>query len=229
MYHKIKGIQILWWHACIALCLAGNAVVVHAAGGNGQIWTFVDNTGVVHIGNSVPPATSNRVTWVERKPEMLVLRDNWTPTVLIKQLPGYEAAKIHLNEAAQLHSLDPALVVAVAAAESSFKPDAVSQRGAVGLMQVMPSTAEQYGVGVLTRENAGKVLLDPQINAEIGSRHLASLMRTFDGDLELALAAYNSGEGAVMKHGRRIPPFLETQKYVFKVMRYYQTLIGRPI
>ncbi|MBU6467392.1 MAG: lytic transglycosylase domain-containing protein, partial [Burkholderiales bacterium] len=122
---------------------------------------------------------------------------------------------------------EPALVIAVAAAESAFNVQAVSRKGALGLMQVMPATAERYGVPARASvQGSGSVsLMEPKLNAEVGSRYLADLLRLFGGDKELALAAYNAGEGAVLKYGRRIPPYPETQQYVQRVMRFYRTLV----
>ena len=120
-------------------------------------------------------------------------------------------------EAAKLHNLDPALVHAVIAAESNYNPNAVSHRGAVGLMQLMPDTARRYGL-------KEKELKTPQKNIRVGSQYLADLIAMFEGDLKLALASYNAGENAVLRHGRKIPPFAETQAYVPRVLRFYDTL-----
>ncbi len=141
------------------------------------------------------------------------------------KLPGYAAAQPLLEEAARAQALEPALIIAVAAAESGFNADAVSRKGALGLMQIMPATAERYGVAGRSATGGWHAVMDPKLNVQVGSRYLADLLRMFDGDKELALAAYNAGEGAVVKHGRRIPPYPETQQYVDKVMRLYRTLL----
>lgn len=109
---------------------------------------------------------------------------------------------------AQKYELPPWLVQAIIHAESFYNPYAVSHAGAVGLMQLMPGTARRYGVS--NRQNAEQ-------NVEAGARYLRDLLDMFEGDLDLALAAYNAGEHAVKKYGNRIPPFKETQNYVFKV------------
>jgi len=119
-------------------------------------------------------------------------------------------------------AVEPALVIAVAAAESAFNPQAVSRKGALGLMQLMPATAERYGAPASADRS---FVMEPKLNAELGSRYLADLLRLFGGDKELAVAAYNAGEGAVLKHGRRIPPYPETQQYVERVMRLYRGLV----
>lgn len=190
-----------------------------------DVWEFVDKDGVVHIGNAAPPATRG-ITWLSRTPSVRAVRavKGTREQDLTARLPGYDAAKPHLEAAALSQSLDPALVIAVAAAESAFNEKAVSRKGALGLMQVMPATAERYGVAANTAGGTHAVM-EPKVNAQVGSRYLADLLRMFDGDKELALAAYNAGEGAVMKYGRQIPPYPETQQYVAKVMRIYSTLI----
>ena len=100
------------------------------------------------------------------------------------------------------------------AAESSFNPGAVSHAGAVGLMQLMPATARQYGV-------QADGLADPRTNIEAGARHLNYLLQKFEGRPALAIAAYNAGEGAVRRAGNRVPDYRETQGYVQKVMHLY--------
>jgi hypothetical protein len=114
--------------------------------------------------------------------------------------------------AARRHGLDPDLVMAVVSVESSFRPQAVSPKGAQGLMQLMPKTAEALGV-----EDA----LDPAQNLDGGARHLGQLLTVYGGDLTRALAAYNAGEGAVLRHGG-VPPYRETRAYVRKVLERYQ-------
>jgi len=116
-------------------------------------------------------------------------------------------------EAARRHGLDPGLVTAVVSVESGFRPRAVSPKGAQGLMQLMPGTAESLGV-----EDA----FDPSQNLDGGARHLGQLLTLYGGDLERALAAYNAGETAVHRHGG-VPPYRETRAYVKKVLERYRT------
>jgi len=116
---------------------------------------------------------------------------------------------------ASRYDLDPDLIKAVAYAESAFKPDAVSPKGAVGLMQLMPATAAMYGVTNLT---------DPDQNLKAGAQHLRTLMDEFNGDLTLVLAAYNAGSGAVRRSGG-VPAYRETRNYVRKV----RERLGEPV
>jgi soluble lytic murein transglycosylase-like protein len=110
------------------------------------------------------------------------------------------------------HAVDPVLLYAIMHQESTFKQRAVSPKGARGLMQLMPATAARYGV---------TNIFDPRQNIEGGARYMHFLLDLFDGDVELALAGYNAGEGAVMKYGNTIPPYSETQEYVRRISRRY--------
>lgn len=117
-----------------------------------------------------------------------------------------------INAAAYKYSLDPALLHAVIRAESGYNPEAVSNKGAAGLMQLMPATASRFGV---------RDRFDPQENIEGGARYLSELLNMFPSDLKLAVAAYNSGENTVRKFGNQVPPIEETQNYVSRVLNYY--------
>jgi len=105
------------------------------------------------------------------------------------------------------------LLHAVISVESRYKPDAVSKKGASGLMQLMPGTARHYGV---------IDALDPVQNINGGAKYLRDMLFLFNGDMSLAVAAYNAGESAVVRHGNRIPPFRETMNYVPKVLNFYR-------
>lgn len=123
-----------------------------------------------------------------------------------------------MAEVAQRHGIDPLLLHAVAHIESRHQSQAVSHAGARGLMQVMPATGRGLGVA------DARDLLTPQANLEASAKYLKQLQARFGNDLKLVLAAYNAGEGAVERHGRRIPPYAETQAYVRNVMAVYAEL-----
>ncbi|HKV09029.1 MAG TPA: lytic transglycosylase domain-containing protein [Thermoanaerobaculia bacterium] len=140
---------------------------------------------------------------------------------LFPQDLGEEARRDYLEDlpygsilaaAAERHDVDGLLLAAVVDAESRFRPRAVSPKGAVGLMQVRPSTGSIYGATDLT---------DPKVNVDVGCRYLRSLLETYDGDMELALAAYNAGPAAVERYNG-VPPYRETRAYVEKVLSRYE-------
>jgi len=128
---------------------------------------------------------------------------------------GSEQIDTYVTDAAKRNGIDPLLIYSVMHQESSFKSRAISPKGARGLMQLMPGTAVRFGV---------TNIFDPQQNIEGGSRYMKFLLDRFDGDLSLALAGYNAGEGAVEKYGFRIPPYAETQEYVRRISQRYNIL-----
>ena len=138
--------------------------------------------------------------------------------------PSYKQVKHHLREASSANNVDYELLQALIATESGFDTGAVSPKGAVGLMQLMPATAERYGVSGDKKTSLEKKLVDPRTNIRAGTRYLSYLLNLFPGNPELALAAYNAGEGAVQRAGNKIPNFRETQNYVKTVMQLYGML-----
>lgn len=139
-------------------------------------------------------------------------------SVWLARSVDYDAA---ITRAAGEAKVRPELVRAVIVVESGFNPRAISRRGAIGLMQLMPATARHYGAF-----NA----FDPEQNIRAGAHYLADLIARYGGEkLELVLAAYNAGEDAVEKYGRRIPPYKETQAYVPNVLRMYHALRAQAV
>jgi Transglycosylase SLT domain len=124
---------------------------------------------------------------------------------------GNSAIDNFIIESGKRNSVDPVLLYAIMHQESTFKQGAISPKGARGLMQLMPPTARRFGV---------KSIFDPQQNIEGGARYMRFLLDLFK-DVNLALAGYNAGEGAVMKYGYRVPPYRETQEYVRRIGRRY--------
>lgn len=193
----------------LLLVAVASATLLMAPVVKADIYKYVDKYGRVTLTDT--PTTSKHIRlvktwkgWVEQPKTKLNLaayarnKAKFTPTV------EYAAKRYHLPES---------LLHAVITAESAYDPAAVSRTGAVGLMQLMPETARRYGV---------KDRKDPYENIHGGSRYLHDLLVMFNYDLNLALAAYNAGEGAVKKYGNKIPPYPETQNYVRKVKIYYK-------
>jgi soluble lytic murein transglycosylase-like protein len=139
----------------------------------------------------------------------------YVPDEVVDEVVGGSSSDLErlAEDAARRYGLPPALVLAVVAVESGFRPAAVSPKGAQGLMQLMPGTAAALGV----RDAA-----NPEQNLDGGVRHLEALLRLYGGDLVRALAAYNAGQGAVARHGG-VPPYRETRDYVRKVLERYRS------
>lgn len=192
-----------------------------------DVYTMVDADGRVRYSNvpndpryrlymrekttSAGKADRVRVTLDKRSPG-----DNLFVNAALQRRPYHEQVLL----AAKEHNLDPALIHAVIAVESNYSSDAVSPKGAIGLMQVMPATGIRFGA-------SAKALRQPATNIRVGTRYLAWLLERFGGDVELALAGYNAGENAVLRHGERIPPFAETRAYVPRVIGYYEQFRGK--
>jgi soluble lytic murein transglycosylase-like protein len=207
----------------VSLCLAAAAICLLATTAHAQIASYVDERGrVIYVNEDSAQARSgssmNRFSGAQVAPGVAsnlavaprpAALDADFSTSLVK------ASDQHLDrivqEAAERHSLDPALVKAVISTESGWNTRAISQKGAVGLMQLIPATAQRFGVG-----NP----FDPAQNVEGGTMYLKSLLDRYNGDLAKSLAAYNAGERAVdSSHG--VPAIRETQNYVQKVTHAY--------
>jgi len=138
-----------------------------------------------------------------------------------RSLKGQTTGDLRLDgliiEAASYHGVEPLLLYSVMSQESAFERGAISNKGASGLMQLMPATAARFGV---------TNIFDPKQNIYAGARYLRLLLDMFDGDVNLALAGYNAGEGAVKRYGYNVPPYPETINYVRKIRRRYHSLSG---
>jgi soluble lytic murein transglycosylase-like protein len=200
-----------------------------------EVWGYVDDKGVAHF---AAEKLDERYELFFRGGESLATaggvqtpRSVAVPTRSLSKLhayfdisPKYKQVKHHLREASHEHGVDIELLQALIATESGFDPLAVSPKGAVGLMQIMPATAQRYGVSADRKAPIAQKLTDPRTNVRTGTRYLRDLIRRYPGQLDLALAAYNAGEGAVQRAGNRIPNYRETQNYVKTVMQLYGML-----
>lgn len=179
-----------------------------------QIYWFTDENGIVHFSNV--PTDERYVPFTE--PDH---------TVNKKTTPGMSDSRAEprlkvrygdiIEEIARTYALESALIHAVVSVESAYRVTAVSKKGAAGLMQLMPETAQRYGV---------TDRFDPVQNLHGGARYLSDLLKMFNGNVSLALAAYNAGENSVVKYGNQIPPFQETRAYVPKVLNLYRKYQG---
>jgi soluble lytic murein transglycosylase-like protein len=190
--------------AAMAVCMA---VICSASP---PIYRYVDAAGTVHFTDK---PDSRRYQLVELTPNGLTRSGDRYDAALLAHATHYDAI---IEAAAKSAGVEPNLLRAVIVVESGFNPRAVSKRGAVGLMQLMPATAARFGVSNR---------YDPRQNVRGGARYLGFLINRFGKNVRLALAAFNAGEDAVDRNAGEIPPFSETLEYVPKVMRIYQALI----
>jgi len=183
-----------------------------AHGAAGDVYKFEDAEGRTLLTNI--PSKGKGMTLVKRFRFSYARPHSGGPAPVLKVLKDrIRKYKPLIMQAARDTGLDTDLIHAVILAESAYDPQAVSPKGAMGLMQLMPATAKRFNVSDA---------FDPAQNISGGARYLKFLMERFDNDLELVTAAYNAGEGAVEKYGRSIPPYKETQLYVKKVKDFMQ-------
>lgn len=212
--------------------VAGGCLALFAGTAQAALWGFVDGSGIAHFADrqldsryslvlddatSAPPpaakvpgkstSSSGTLTWLEIAPE-------------VKRVQPW------LREASRSHGVDIELLNALIAVESGFNARAVSPRGAIGLMQVMPATAERYSTRSEAQRDVVERLSDPRVNIQIGTRALADLLRRYRG-IDIALAAWSAGEDAVRRSGGRMPPYEETRAHVQQVLELYWALLQR--
>ena len=206
-------IRVVAGTRCVAFGLFGlvAAALFTPKDAAANIYAFKDEKGVTHFSNL--PHLDKRYRLVYRIPTSAQMRPNAWSTNGPKVVDIEKLVPIIAN-AARLNGLDAKLVHAVIRAESGYNENAVSSKGAVGLMQLIPATAQRYGV-----INS----YDATENISGGTRYLRDLLKMFNGNLELAIAGYNAGENAVVRAGNRIPPYPETMAYVPKVMNFYHS------
>lgn len=194
-FKLIGTLQIIFFVAIILLLV--NAVPSYA-----DIYKYEDEEGVLHLTN-VPSNTKAKYVMILKEKRVF----------FPKGIDVRQYDKI-ITKAAGKFNLDVALIKAVIKAESNFNHQAVSRAGAKGLMQLMPKTASALNV---------EDVFHPDDNIEGGARYLRYLLNLYNGNLTLALAAYNAGEGAVAKYNYGIPPYRETQNYVRRVLALYES------
>lgn len=193
--------------------LLGMLATVSALSTRADVFSYTDADGIAHFSN-VP--TDARYRLLITSPVIATVARN--PTKIQQWLRKSNTYDSFIETAAQANTMHAALIRAVIVVESGFNPRAVSKRGAIGLMQLLPETARRYGVSNV---------FDPGENIRAGAHYLSDLMARFGSNTELALAAYNAGENAVLRYGGTIPPFKETREYVPSVLRVYRALMAQ--
>lgn len=236
---RVSGFSCLW--GMRLLLLIGFLLSFLPQAAHADVWAYIDEKGVAHFsaervderyeiffrgGESFD--TSHGVPLAGDTPQPAMPPNAASRLMAFFEIsPNYKQVKHHLRVASSSQQIDYELLQALIATESGFNAMAVSPKGAIGLMQIMPATAARYGVAGDKKRSVENKLSDPGINIKTGSRYLRDLINLFPNQLELALAAYNAGEGAVQRAGNKIPNYKETQNYVKTVMQLY-TLLKPP-
>jgi soluble lytic murein transglycosylase-like protein len=192
-----------------ASLIAAGILCMQPAWADGLISTT--NAATVNLGN-IQINSDHAVINLKTAPQIAVVPEAYSgkPLYIIADKILYDRM---VNRIARTYGVESALLHAVISVESRYSPKAVSKAGAIGLMQLMPETAKRYGVADP---------LDPLQNLRGGARYLRYLLKKYNNDRNLALAAYNAGEASVAKYGNQIPPYPETTEYVPRVMGYYR-------
>jgi soluble lytic murein transglycosylase-like protein len=213
--------------------VAGAALALGCVTAHAEVWGYIDEQGRAHVatkplderyrlffkGKTNADLLSPPAALADPAPDAAL-----AGSALYRRLvdhPNVERYAPMIEDAAKARGLDAALVKAMIAVESAYDPAAISAKGAIGLMQVIPDTGERYGVVADRRHSVAQKLLDPALNVRIGTTYLRDLLAMFADDVSLALAAYNAGEQTVLRYEKRIPPYPETQEYVRLVRQFY--------
>lgn len=196
--HMNRGVRVF-----SVLCLLTCATLAHA-----DIYALEDEHGTLHLTDT--PVGDGYTLLLDIPSDAAAGADGNTVSNV-----AAAAHQQRIARAASHTGVEAGLLNAVIAVESAYNPRALSPKGAAGLMQLMPDTARRYGVSDR---------FDPDQNVMGGALYLRDLLTRFDNRLDLVLAAYNAGEGAVERYGRKIPPFAETMRYVPRVLGRYRTL-----
>ena len=205
-------------------------VMVLASGTvDAEVWSYVDGGGVVHLA-ARPVDSRFRLVLGDRAAALPVdgkADDAGRLLVWLDIAPEVKAVQPWLREAARQHGIDAELLKAVIAVESGFDANAVSPRGALGLMQITAVSGDRYASDAERTRPAAQRLLDPRTNIHTGARMLADLLRRYPR-IDHALAAWNAGEGTVRRHGG-LPPIDETRAHVQQVLELYWALLQQSL
>lgn len=221
-------------------CLIGGILAMTNGTAHAELWGYLDEQGIAHFASEKLDeryqlffkGETNRDAAARANAAAPAAEDEFSHSRIYQYVTRHpNVAKFGplIERNSKLNGLDPALVKAVIAVESAFDPAAVSDKGALGLMQLTPDTGARYGVVADKARSLQQKLLDPAINLAIGTRYLRDLMAIFSDDIALALAAYNAGEQAVRRYQPAIPPFPETQEYVKLVRQFYALYRPPPV
>ena len=215
----MKGLM-QYFQALLAVFLA-----LASTGSLADIYGYIDDQGVSHFSAEKLDARYQVLARGNKFGVLDLGASGHAQPLLINRLTEHPDLKRYepmLKAASSEFAIELALLKAIAAAESGFNADAVSPKGAIGLMQMMPATAERYGLAGDKRRSLEMKLRDPQTNIRLGARYLADLFKLYPRQQHLVLASYNAGEGAVKQYNNTIPPYQETRNYVELVTQLHQ-------
>lgn len=222
-----RSLEVAPTTASLTRAAPSNPVVPVA--GTPVLWGYVDGAGVAHFAST---RLDGRYEQVLRETDgrRVLGKTQGTEGLLtwLEISPDVKALQPVLDEAAQATGVDEELLKAVITVESNYNPRAISPRGAVGLMQLTPVTADRYGTREERQTPAARRLLDARTNIFTGARMLADLTRRYGG-IDIALAAWNAGEGTVRKAGGQMPAIAETEAHVHMVLELYWALLQRKL
>ena len=212
----------------VASAAASDNPIVPVAG-RPVLWGYVDGAGIAHFASSRIDSRYDQVLR-EDSDHRVLGKTQGTDGLLtwLEISPDVKALQPVLDEAARSTGVDEELLKAVITVESNYNPRAVSPRGAVGLMQLTPVTADRYGTREERQTPAARRMLDARTNVITGARMLADLTRRYGG-IDIALAAWNAGEGTVRRAGGQMPEIAETEAHVHMVLELYWALLQRKL
>jgi len=212
------------------LALLGATSLLCGGAARAELWAYVDASGVAHFAPKALNEKYRPVLSAGVAPERVPGKTDHGQSLLtwLEFAPEVKVVQPFLREAALHTGVDVELLQAMIAVESGYKADAVSPRGATGLMQLTSDAVERYSSDAESKQTVEQRMRNPRSNVLIGARMLADLMQKF-GRIDAALAAWNAGEGAVRRAGGKMPPIDETQAHVQVVLELYWALLQRKL